>query len=187
MLQKSNTQTAVSNHPLIDDYARGRIEYRVIHLSKTFHLDEPDKDDLRQDMMIELLKAGDRFDSAIAGQKTFINRVLDTFYQRYLRRRRQRSRHNVFQPIGYDDVAVGFIPERTNESETSEQERTELRLDIETILQQMPPRLKDICTNLMEYSPSETAKRLNISPSTVTRSVPRIREYFVAAGFDHTF
>ena len=83
---------------LIDDYALDRIEFRVGRLTRLFRLNDADADDLRQELALELVKAADRFDPALATRRTFVNGALDRCYRHICRRFRARQRHSAMSP-----------------------------------------------------------------------------------------
>ena len=62
---------------LLDHFVLDRIGYRARRLAVQFNLDDGRQDDLRQDMVAEVLRAATRFDPTRTTWHTFACRVLD--------------------------------------------------------------------------------------------------------------
>jgi RNA polymerase sigma-70 factor (ECF subfamily) len=170
----------------IDDYALARIDYRVRQLWLQFDLSEEDQEDLRNDMVVELLQAMKRFDPTKAKRETFINRVLDRFVLYFMRQRCTQNRRPCDSPLGYEDIAPGFQPcgNDPGEGGMSEQALDDLRLDLEPVISQLPERDQQVARLLMVYSSSEVAKRIGVHRCSMSRIIARIREHFIQAGID---
>jgi len=176
-------QTDLAPETCIDDYARARIDYRVGCLVEAFHLGDDEAEDLRQDMIVELLRAAARQDSGRSGRKTFITRALDRHYLHVARHPGNRQKHESMHPRPISAMP-SFCP-TTNDprkGDRSEVERADLALDLGEIVPTLPPRLQGVCAELRFYKPSEAARRLGIHRSTMYRAIQEIRRHFVAAG-----
>jgi len=172
-----------STHP-IDDYALARIEYRVKQLRFQLDLSEQDQEDLRHEMVVELLQAMQRFDPDLSKRETFINRVLDRFVPYILRRHCTQMRRAWDSPLGFEDVSDGFQPcgNDPGQGELSEQDIGELRLDLEPVILGMPERDQAVARLLMTYPSSEVAARIGVHRCSMSRIIGRIREHFTDAG-----
>ena len=173
---------------LIDRYVLDRIEFRVRRLTIQFDLSEDDQDDYRQDMVVELLSAFDRFDPGKSKRETFVNRVLDKFVKYAIRTRCTHQRRACDSPLGLDDVCLGFQPvvNEARAGELDEQDRRQLRLDMAPAINGMPERLQRVCRLLMEFSPAEAAERLGICRQSIYRNIAEIRRHLAAAGLDRS-
>ena len=174
-----------SSQGLIDDYANKRIDYRLVRLTKKFCLNVQDIEDLRQDFLLALVKAGQRFDPAKCKRKTYIQAVLDRRYQHHVRQLSVKNQQPAFNPTPLDDMDPDIdekLPDPTGERDL---QLAALAMDTESILSQMPPKLRRVCQALMEAAnPQQAAKQLGIDPGTVSRLIQRIRPYFVRAGYE---
>jgi len=168
----------------LDDDVLRRVQYRLHRLARAFRLKPDQVEDWRQDMICELLRAAERFDPRRCRKSTFVNGVLDVFVRRILSRRRQRSGHRHFRPRSLHGIPEDLEPACNVPGRgPTEQDLVDLRLDFETVLPRMPERLQAICLCLMAFSASQTARLLEVAPSTVSRAMPRIRQCLVEAGF----
>ncbi len=179
------TQPNRSNDTLIDDYALARIDYRVGRLVEAFHLNEDEADDLRQDMVVELLKAATRHDPDRSQRNTFINRTLDRYYLHVARALANRQKHESMHPMSISAMP-NFSPTVNDprQGERSEQECVDLAIDLAEVVSKLPPELQRICEALRVYKPSEVARQLGVHRSTIYRAIDEIRKHFVAAGLE---
>ena len=170
---------------LIDDYALARIDFRVRQLRFQFDLSDEDQEDLRNDMVVELLSAFKRFDPDKSKRETFINRVLDRFVLYVTRQRCTQQRRASDSPIGFDDVSAGFQPTINDprRGESNEQDLRELRLDLPEVIAKLPDDLQQVCEVLARKSGRAAAKELGISKSSLYRAVADIRKHFISWGY----
>lgn len=168
----------------IDVYALARIDYRVRRLARRFDLSEADQEDYRNDMVVELQSALRRFDPEKSKRETFINRVLDRYLAYATRNRCTRLRRSCENPLGFDDIHIGYEPIDNDPShgELSEQGHVGLHIDMASVIGGMPKRLQRACRLLQEFEPAEVAGRLGIHRTSIYRIIREIRERFVAAG-----
>jgi RNA polymerase sigma factor (sigma-70 family) len=168
---------------LLDGYALDRIEYRVGRLVKLFRLGDADADDLRQELALELVKAADRFDPALATRRTFVSRALDRSYRHIYRRLRARQRHGVMSPMPIS-LMEDFHPviNDPRSGDLSDQARAELRIDLAPALASLPRHLQQICEVLKTHTPREAADHLGIHRSTIYRAIKEIRSHFTRCG-----
>lgn len=184
--ESTDNQHADKPNP-IDHYVKERINFRVRSLVHNYGFNDEDVYDLKQEMVLEILKAKKRFDPEKTKWKTFVNNVLDLYYKHVMRSRICRIKHESMSPAMFSEIEDEEINHELNEMTCESRDYirgSQLRMDIEQILPQMPLRLQEICQCLMFLSPYETSQQLNIAPSTVSRAIPRIREYFFEAGFE---
>ena len=124
---------------LIEPYALARIEYRVRRLTAAFHLDEAAAEDLHQDMLAQLLRAGRRYDARKSRRRTFITRVLDRHYLHVARTLSNRRRHEALCPVALSALE-DFCPtvNDTRSGERSECARVDLALDVAAVVSRLP-------------------------------------------------
>ena len=171
----------------IDTYAEERIRYRARCLRRAFGLNWHDEEDLRSRFMVRLLQAAGRFDPDKASWRTYLNRVLDREYRHLARELRTRSAHPEWCPARFSEMTNGDKPQCEHEfcdEPPPDRRDADLRLDIEAALESMPDLLRSICEELKHFTPTETARRLEIHRGLIYRLKPHIREHFIAAGID---
>jgi len=176
-------QTALPTDNCIDDYALARIDYRIRRLVEAFRLGDEEAEDLRQEMIAELLKAGVRHNPGRSQRNTFINGTLDRYYLHVARSLANRQKHESMRPTPISAMP-NFSPTVNDpgQGEWSEQERVDLTIDLPEVVSNLPPELQRICEALRYYKPREAARRLGMHRSTIYRAIREIRRHFTAAG-----
>jgi len=176
------SQTHTSD--LIDDYVLARIDFRVRQLAGKFNLDENRQDDCRQDMVVDLLNAAERFDPAKAKWHTFACRVLDIAVMRFTQLECRRRQREGGRPMGFSQAPDGCPAAVNNPAHEGHDDiaELELRLDVSLVLARMPQRLQDAAEALKFLSPPEAAKVLGIHRNSIYRLIAEIRAYFEQAG-----
>jgi len=172
----------LSSHP-IDDYVLKRIEFRARQLAIRYRLPDDRRNDLAQDMAVELQKASRRFDpNGRASWHTYACRVLDLAAKKFMQeecRRRKREAGGLVSlsesPDGYPSAANCVALAVDDPSLI----QFELRMDVEVVLARMPERLRRVCLLLMDLSPTEAAKALGIHRNSIYRLIAQIRAYFM--------
>jgi len=179
----ASTPSSVHNKDLLDHFVLDRIGYRARRLAVQFNLDDGRQDDLRQDMVAEVLRAATRFDPTRTTWHTFACRVLDRLVKHIaraesLRRVREADGlpHDPCSAEGVPAVLAAMVDPRDDLADL------ELRLDVDHVLASMPPRLRQACELLREYSPPEVARMMGIHRNSIYRLVARARRYFEEAG-----
>ncbi len=166
----------------IDEYALRRIEFRVRRLARVFGLNDEHADDLRQDMVVELLKALPRFDPFRCSQRTFTCRILNRTFKSMARTLVARLRHRAMNP--------GFLGEfepvcnNPARGELSEEDLADVCMDFEHIIPSMPDRLRRVAETLMVRGcPADAARALGVHRANILRAMRDIRAIFEAAGY----
>jgi RNA polymerase sigma factor (sigma-70 family) len=190
-----NTNThrrAASNgcetHPshLLDDYVLNRIAFRTRRLAITFRLSDDRRDDFFQDMVVEVLKAAERFDpDGSASWHTYASRVIDLAVKKLTQNECRRIQRESGRPIGLSDSGDGAPSAVNNPAHEGEDDlrQLELHLDIEVVLNEMPSRLQKVCRLLQRLSPAEAAEELGIHRNSIYRLIAKARTYFTDPKF----
>jgi len=189
MLQDAAAPPTTTADPgVVDDYTLARIEYRVRQLAIQFNLPDDRKDDIRQEMVIELIRAFRRFDPVIAEWETFVCRVLDRFVKYIYRTECTRRRRTCANPVSFSDAKgrgdFNPVVNDPRKGELSEQDRREIRADLALAISRMPQRLQRICRALMTFGAADAAEQLGICRQSIYRNIAEIREHFARAGVE---
>ena len=164
-------------------YVRDRIAFKVDRILEKFGLDDSERDDLTQDLLMAMVRGVRLYDEKRTRWKTFLCRILDRRYRHILRKLLAPKTGLAARPVGFDDIAEGFDETIIDPATTGEPFAAEnLRMDVETVICAMPERLEMISRLLMTRRPVEVARLLGISPAAITRAMHRIRPYFERAG-----
>lgn len=183
-----NVSSAGANSPALDSYARDRIAFQARRLIRNPILRQFDREDLEQELAIDLVKALRKFDPARAGLRTFICRVLARRCISLLREARRRCRQTAsLQDDTANDITadhrhhmIGY----TRPDPIQQRERAEA---VAAAMDRLPQRLRDIAHLLMHHSQADTARILGVSQTSIDRARKQIAQHFVAIGPENLF
>jgi DNA-directed RNA polymerase specialized sigma24 family protein len=128
-------------HPLLDADAFERIDYFARRLRRRFPRLEAD--DLRQELILQLLRSSKRFDPQQATRKTFVDRVL-RLAVRHLTRTALRE----------------YRPAPLEESLVDRPRDLDLMVEVGETIARLPPRLQRICRELASGGSSEEIEQI---------------------------
>ena len=131
-------------------------------------------EDLAQEGLLALWRSIPEFDERRAGWRTFSEHVVANRLASLLRSMySSRSGHGKEDPL--DDIQL---------SDPAPYAGIDLQRDVRRILDGVSPFDRRVALSLINYSASETGRRLRVARATVYRSIDRLKVAFVDAGFD---
>lgn len=172
-----------------DDYATWYINQKTDELVGHFGISECEREDVKQELVLDLLQRWPNYDPDLSKPRTFIAKVIRHRISTIIRHR--MSEQQVFEELGHIPIDETIEEEskecrRTAASERLEQDLVDLEDDVEVVLAGLPPELREIAERLRTESKAETARQLGIPESTVRYRVGKIRIAFEKAGLrDH--
>lgn len=170
------------NAHLIDDYVLERIDFRARRLAIKFRLPDDRREDFAQEMVVELLKAADRFDPAgFASWRTYACRVLDLAVKKLAQAECRMRQRESGRPVSFAQAPDGCPSAVNNPFSEGEDDiaQLELEMDMEVVLARMPARLRTVCELLMHLSPREAAKEMGIHRNSIYRLIAKARAHFM--------
>jgi RNA polymerase sigma-70 factor, ECF subfamily len=167
-------------------------------LAGRYGFSRSDRDDIRQDLLLDCIARSPNFDPARSSPVTFFHRVILHGIATLLEAQRagcrdyRRCRHSLNTPVQFNDesielgetISVDDYDYRLGRSVLPPLERTELQIDVALSISRLPAELTAVAVLLKTVSVVEAARRLGVSRSTLCRRVASIREIFIAAGLD---
>lgn len=158
------------------------IEVNANRLVGNFGFTFQDREDIQQDLALDLLESLPRFDATKAKRSTFVKHCIENRISKMIRsngcqcrdhRRLKSLNHEGPEDESCDPVeATGRMPES---------ERLALRLDMESVISSLPTDEREICELLPFHSPFAISKQLGRSKQQVYAAVRAIRKAFAAA------
>lgn len=140
---------------------------RAACMARRLGLNATDRDDLRQDLRVQLLRALPRYDAARASPSTFASRVLD-----------KACLHCMRQIMGQQRRASAARAELAHQHRRTEggaDHAWEQREDLREVSHLLPDRLGYLFGHLARQSPRQAAKVLGVHHSRVYRDLEAIR------------
>jgi RNA polymerase sigma-70 factor (ECF subfamily) len=181
----------------IDEYAAKVIRHKARQLVGTAGYTESDRDDLEQEMMLDLLMRLPKFNPDKATQKTFVARIIERKISKLIRHRTCEMRDYRREACSLngcleaengmtielsETIAQEELGRRTGRRSRSAQEKWEFAQDMATTLSRLPEHLRRICDLLKTRTVSDAAREMGIPRTTINDHVKKLRDLFEDAG-----
>jgi hypothetical protein len=169
---------------IIDDYAMARVDYQVARLGRLLHLSHHRKEELRQDLLLELCQAAQRFDPATSSTQTFVSRVVSlaaAFHARTIRNERGSSARSPIRLSELQRDGRCFSPAAPRWCEPSAHD---LVLDLRHGIAAMSRRHQQLAEALKTQTAAEVAAERRVHRSTVYREIASMRAALSGVGLD---
>jgi len=179
-------RTAQPSHPhdIIDDYAMDRVDYQVARLGRLLHLSHHRKEDLRQDLLLELCQAAQRFDPATSSARTFVSRVVSSAAAFHMRTIRNERRNSARSPIRLSELQRNGHSLAARAPRWSEPSTHDLAMDLPRGLSSMDRRHQELAESLKTQTVAEIAAERGVHRSTVYRDIAAMRTTLTEHGLD---
>jgi len=179
-------------HKEMDAYAAGVIRFKARQLVGKAGFTKSDREDLEQELALDFLRRSRNFNPDRAKRSTFTTCVVEHHVATILEgrhaptrdvRREGPSLDAMIADDGGNQVErITIMDAWANHSGRSPEELHPLKLDIQAVIETLPPRLRDIAETLKTQSVTEIAQRNGMSRRHMHRLVQRIRQHFEEAG-----
>lgn len=181
----------------IDDYALQLIKYKARQLVGRVGFTESDREDLEQEMILDLLRRLPKFDPKRAGRNTFIARIVEHKVATIIEAQKAGMRDYRLCSCSLNDRLEDEEGRSIERMETIDQEdylrrtgklsrpMSELRnlsIDLRSAVQTLPPELRELCKRLQTESVTEISRDTGIPRGTIYESIKKLRAIFEDAG-----
>ena len=181
----------------IDDYAVQLIKYKARQLVGRVGFTESDREDLEQEMVLDLLRRLPKFDPKRAGRNTFIARIVEHKVATIIEAQKAGMRDYRLCSCSLNDRPEDEEGRSIERMETLDQEdylrrtgklsrpMSELRnlsIDLRSAVQTLPPELRELCKRLQTESVTEISRDTGIPRGTIYESIKKLRAIFEDAG-----
>lgn len=148
-----------------------------------------DYEDIRQELLLELVRKFPSFDPTQAQEATFAERVLSNHVTHLLQHRHSKQETFERGMVPYpedagEDTAGSRGHDRPRIDEGKHADEVLLRLSVAEVLSRLPRDLRAVAELLKEHSKTETARRLGISDFILNKKIEKLRRIFRAAGLE---
>jgi RNA polymerase sigma factor (sigma-70 family) len=127
------------------------------------------RDDFVQELLIACWLASDKFDPSRASLRTFFECVIASRLASAIRTARRRPAMQPLESVPEFGVAPPTMI-------------FDLRSEVTRVLARLDVADRRVAVALMECSPAQASRNLNLARSTVYRHISRLRTSFIAAG-----
>lgn len=181
----------------IDDYAVQLIKYKARQLVGRVGFTESDREDLEQEMVLDLLRRLPKFDPKRAGRNTFIARIVEHKVATIIEAQKAGMRDYRLCSCSLNDRLEDEEGRSIERMETIDQEdylrrtgklsrpMSELRhlsIDLRSAVQTLPPELRELCKRLQTESVTDISRDTGIPRGTIYESIKKLRAIFEDAG-----
>jgi len=165
------------------------VDFRAFKISRMKGFSASDYEDIRQDLLLALVRKFPSFDPAQAQDVTFAERVIDNYVSHLLRHRNSKQGAIEHGMVRHTDATGGNAPSvggnaRPKIDEGSHADEVLLRLSVAEVLNRLSPELRAVAELLKEHSKAATARRLGISEHVLNGKIEQLRRIFRAAGLE---
>ena len=181
----------------IGEYAVWIIKHKARQLIGSGGFAESDRDDLEQEMILDLLLRFPKYDSNKAQRNTFVAHIVKNKAVSILNERKVGKRdwhlctaslndrritddgENTERLEGYD---MDEYLRQTGQLSRPPSERLELLIELRSIIPSLPPELRDLCERLQAMSVSELSRDTGIPRGTLYDRIKELRILFEDKG-----
>ena len=185
---------------VLSDYARTLIRVKARQLVRRPEFTVCEAEDLEQELTLRILVQLDRFDPTRSSINTFFARVVNSAVAMLIRERGRIKRN------GGEGVQIESLEKMVEKADGSptplwatisdqdshrrhqsrpitEEEAMQLRVDVASVLKQLPSDLRRICEQLMDGSQTNSRQASQLSRRKYQAAMSLIREQFTRSGF----
>jgi RNA polymerase sigma-70 factor (ECF subfamily) len=176
-----------SQHPIFSvpqgngyDFATWFIKQKTNELVGHFGITEDDREDIEQDLALDLIERWPQFDAKRSKPCTFITLVVEHEVSEIIRHRMTEQRR--FEQINgslthsiEEEVTTNF---RTHQPHRLDQEYFELTEDVASVLERLPPELRELCERLKTDSIAVVADQMGIPLTTLRYRLANLHGIF---------
>ena len=182
-----------------DDFALDMVNIKAAELVGKAGFTADDFEDIRQAMLVDLLERLKKYDPSKSSFKLFVTCVIDRKGQNLVRYRESDVRDYRREDCSLnEDIAAGDGETAVQRLDTINQDdqdirsgkcrrptedRVHLRLDVQAVLEDLPPDLRRAAELLQTLPISHVARAMGVAHATFYENhMVRLREIFVAKG-----
>lgn len=141
---------------------------------------EADREDLTQELLIELVQCLPSYDPVKAKRSTFISRVLDSKVASLIRRQRAQRRNFQATTVSLDELTEEQIESDSCCRDSDSQRKRELSVDFDRAQKHLPQKIGAMLRALRVLPTSEVMSRFEISDERIRqllrKQAPRFRD-----------
>ena len=181
----------------IDPYAAGLIRFKARRLVGKAGFTASDREDIEQELRLDLLRRLPKYNPKRAQRNTFIARVVEHRLASLIEaqkagirdyRRCRCSLNECFEDADGRSVerVDTFDQEdyllRTGAQSRPSEELNRLAIDVAAVLETLPPELRELCRRLKAETVTEISRDTGVPRGTIYESIKKLRGIFEDAG-----
>jgi len=159
----------------IEAYVKKQIDMRMSRLRRIMAFKRLSVQDVRQDFLLAIVSAMANYNAEKSGWRTFVSSVCNKKYC-YLMRTYQNEKKFLLNLTSLDTI------DEESESLPLYESDFDTQIDVDTAIEGLPDRLRNIGEMLKHNSPAQVAKQLGVSRTTIGRAMKHLRDAFLKNG-----
>ena len=191
------TNTTTDFNPYEDPFTRRLAKKKSRQLVGKYGFSETDQDDIKQDIYLHVFQRWSSYDPAEGHHHKFITAVVERYVANFVRDRcaikRYEGEHTSLEtplPETSQALSVGdalsdaALDARHCRQRRSDKELSELRMDLQTALDELPPQWSEVLELRRSLTVTEISEQLGIPRTTINSWIRQARERFIEFGSD---
>lgn len=185
------------SHDEIIQYTIARAHYKTKQLIGRHGFTQSDFDDIRQELLTDVVERLPKFNGDLAGAKTFVCRLINNRIANLIEHRKAGCRNRQREECSMDDwvrdedgawarrdsaTDARRLRAHRGVSPREDQEQADLAMDVESAIASLPDDLRDLCERLKTQTVLEISRNTGVSCAALYRRIKKLRELFEAAG-----
>ena len=181
--------TVPTCYDFLNNSVARRINYRVGRLGRKYCLRREERQEIRQEFYLALIRAGQKYDPQRCPPERFIRMVLNRNYKHFVRKlaRADQNRARSTDALYFDDIKPGLEYRIVDPKGQDSLRYVDICEDVWTVVDSLPSDLRAIGLELMSDSPFEVARQRGVHHSAIYRAIAKLRKHFVDAGIEGIF
>jgi RNA polymerase sigma-70 factor (ECF subfamily) len=140
--------------------------------------------DLRQEIILDLLRRSPKFDESRGDWRCFVRGIARNHASVLIVRKRRPPTEVSFDDLHGDAVSGRReVPDFPDQRQAETANALHLSVDVERVIEGLPPRLRSLAHLLTQMSVTEVCTHMGKSRSRVYQMTRQLRDAFVRAGF----
>jgi len=172
------TDTKIS----LDEYAMTLIRLKARQLVGHYGFTKPDREDIQQDLTLDLLLRLDRFDSSKGRPATFVRMIVDRRVASLIRERKSFSRDYRRAAHSLDELSDEVGGGNLTEPAVDDRHQRDLEIDMVEALDGLSDDLRSIADALRDETLADAARKHRCSREAMRRSAKQIRRHLARRG-----
>ena len=178
------------------EYAAYLIHYKVGRLIGILGYSWDDRDDLEQELMLHFLQRWPTFDPERGTFKTFCDHILNNCICQIIERKktqkagfgkwtlslderiRTRGKGTIRRIDAISNKAQMLCPD----TQSSELQQSELKIDVERVISRLSPELQELCSHLSTKNVTQISQESGVPRHVLYKSIRKLRRIFEEAG-----
>jgi RNA polymerase sigma-70 factor (ECF subfamily) len=181
-------------------YAARQIRFKAHQLVGRYGFTHDDREDLEQELAMDLLRRLPKYDRERASHNTFVARVVDHAVATIIERQKTLRRGHRVPKVSLDApqydgegnetprsevLDAAFYLRQTVRSDFRSPEDQDRAISLVDAVRSLPPDLEELCSLCSEYTVSDISRLIGIPRSTLYARLSKIRILFERAGLRH--